>query len=37
MKEVARNLYITLRKIKKKGFKKINVVKIPNNKIRNSY
>ena len=33
MKEAARNLYKTLRKIKNLGFKKINVVKIPNNKI----
>ncbi len=33
IKEAARNLYKTLRKIKNLGFKKINVVKIPNNKI----
>ena len=30
LKEAASNLYKTFRKIKKKGFKKINVVKIPN-------
>ena len=30
LKEAASNLYKTLRKIKKQGFKKINVVKIPN-------
>ncbi len=30
LKEAASNLYKTLRKIKNKGFKKINVVKIPN-------
>ena len=33
LKEAARKLYKTLRKIKKLGYKKINVVKIPNNKI----
>ena len=33
LREAARNLYKTLRKIKNLGFKKINVVKIPNNKI----
>ena len=33
MKQAARNLYKTLRKIKNLGFKEINVVKIPNNKI----
>ena len=31
--EAARKLYKTFRKIKNLGFKKINVVKIPNNKI----
>ena len=30
LKEAASNLYKTFRKIKKKGFKKIYVVKIPN-------
>ena len=30
LKEAAANLYKTLRKIKKKGYKKIFVVKIPN-------
>ena len=30
LKEAASNLYKTLRKIKKQGFKKIYVVKIPN-------
>ena len=30
MKEAASNLYKTFRKIKKQGFKKIYVVKIPN-------
>ena len=30
MKEAAANLYKTMRKIKKKGFKKIFVTKIPN-------
>ena len=30
LKEAAANLYKTLRKIKKKNFKKINIVKIPN-------
>ena len=33
IKEAARNLYKTLRKIKNLGYKKINVVKIPNSKI----
>ncbi len=33
LEEAARKLYTTLRKIKNLGFKKINVVKIPNNKI----
>ena len=33
MQEAARKLYKTLRKIKNLGYKKINVVKIPNNKI----
>ena len=33
LEEAARNLYKTLRKIKKKGFKKIKVVKIPKSKI----
>ena len=33
IEEAARKLYKTLRKIKKLGYKKINVVKIPNNKI----
>ena len=33
LEEAARNLYVTLRKIKKKGFKKIKVVKIPKSKI----
>ena len=33
LEEAARNLYKTLRKIKNLGFKKINIVRIPNNKI----
>ena len=33
MEEAGRNLYKTLRKIKNLGYKKINVVKIPNSKI----
>jgi len=33
LEEAARKLYKTLRKIKNLGFKEINVVKIPNNKI----
>ena len=33
LEEAARNLYKTLRKIKKKGFKKIKVVKIPKSRI----
>ena len=30
LKEVAKNLYKTLRKVKKKGFKQISIEKIPN-------
>ena len=30
MKEAAANLYMTMRKIKKKGYKKIFVIKFPN-------
>ena len=30
LKEVARNLYKTLRKVKKKGFKQISIERIPN-------
>ena len=33
IEEAARKLYRTLRKIKNLGYKKINVVKIPNSKI----
>ena len=33
LKEAGRKLYKTLRKIKKLGYKKIKVIKIPNNKI----
>ena len=33
LREAARNLYKTLRKIKNLGYKKIRVVKIPNNEI----
>ena len=33
LNEAARNLYKTLRKIKNLGYKKINVIKIPNKKI----
>ena len=33
LKEAAKNLYKTLRKIKKLRYKKINVVKIPNRDI----
>ena len=33
LKEAGKNLYKTLRKIKNLGYKKINVVKIPNRKI----
>ena len=33
LREAAKNLYKTLRKIKNLGYKKINVVKIPNSKI----
>ena len=31
--QAAKNLYKTLRKIKKLGYKKINIVKIPNKRI----
>ena len=33
LKEAAKNLYKTLRKIKNLGYKKINVIKIPNSNI----